>query len=51
MMYIIERKRALVAGLWLGAPVFAEFRYAYPVFLSMPLLVGVTCFAPARDEK
>ena len=41
----------LVAGLWLGAPVFAEFRYAYPVFLSMPLLVGVTCFAPARDEK
>ena len=41
----------LVAGLWLGSPVFAEFRYAYPVFLSMPLLLGVTCFDPAKDGK
>lgn len=36
----------LVVGLWLGTPVFAEFRYAYPVFVSMPLILGVTLFAP-----
>ena len=36
----------LVVGLWLGTPVFAEFRYAYPVFVSMPLILGATLFAP-----
>ena len=34
----------LLAGLWLGTPVFAEFRYAYPLFLSLPLIAGVTIF-------
>ncbi|MBQ7002090.1 MAG: hypothetical protein IJN67_13800 [Oscillospiraceae bacterium] len=34
----------LLLGLWLGAPVFAEFRYAYPVVLTLPLILGVTCF-------
>jgi len=34
----------LVAGLWLGTPVFAEFRYAYPIFLCMPVILAVTIF-------
>lgn len=42
-----RRKSALVyipllvilAGLWLGTPVFAEFRYAYPMFAAFPLLL------------
>lgn len=34
----------LVAGLWLGTPVYSEFRYAYPIILSMPLILGVTIF-------
>ena len=34
----------LVAGLWLGTPVYSEFRYAYPFILSMPLILGVTVF-------
>lgn len=33
----------LIVGLWLGTPVFAEFRYAYPMFLALPLL-AVTCY-------
>ena len=36
----------LIIGLCLGSPVFAEFRYAYPVFLTAPLIVGLTCFTP-----
>lgn len=39
----------LVAGLWLGTPVYSEFRYAYPVILSMPLILGVTVFG-AKEE-
>lgn len=34
----------LVVGLWLGAPVYAEFRYAYPIFLTMPIILSVTLF-------
>ena len=34
----------LVAGLWLGTPVYSEFRYAYPLILSMPLILAVTVF-------
>ena len=34
----------LLIGLWLGTPVFAEFRYAYPLFLSTPFIAGVTVF-------
>ena len=36
----------LIAGLWLGTPVYSEFRYAYPMFVSMPLILAVTLFAP-----
>lgn len=28
----------ILVGLWIGTPVFAEFRYAYPVFLVSPLI-------------
>lgn len=41
----------LVVGLWLGSPVYAEFRYAYPIFLSMPLILGVTLFAGSDPDK
>lgn len=34
----------LVVGLWLGTPVFCEFRYAYPVILTMPLILAVTLY-------
>ncbi|MBP3684439.1 MAG: hypothetical protein J6J12_05695 [Oscillospiraceae bacterium] len=36
----------LIAGLWLGTPVFAEFRYAYPMILSMPMILAATVFEP-----
>ena len=34
----------LIAGLWLGTPVFAEFRYAYPLILTMPVILSATAF-------
>lgn len=34
----------LVVGLWLGTPVFCEFRYAYPVIVTMPLILCVTLY-------
>lgn len=34
----------LAVGLWFGTPVFAEFRYAYPILLSVPLILAVTLF-------
>ena len=36
----------LIFGLWLGTPVYSEFRYAYPMFVSMPLILAVTLFVP-----
>ena len=36
----------LIAGLWLGTPVFAEFRYAYPMILTMPVILATTVFEP-----
>lgn len=39
----------LLVGLWLGTPVYAEFRYAYPLFLTMPLIGCVTAFAPKKS--
>lgn len=38
----------IVVGLWLGTPVFAEFRYAYPVFITVPFLLNITVF---QSEK
>lgn len=34
----------LTLGLWLGTPVYAEFRYAYPMMLSSPLVLLTTIF-------
>ena len=38
----------LIAGLWLGTPVFAEFRYAYPLILSMPMILAATVYDPVK---
>lgn len=38
----------LTVGLWLGTPVFAEFRYAYPMVLSSPLVLMTTLYDPDR---
>lgn len=38
----------LIVGLWLGTPVFAEFRYAYPMILSMPMILAATMFDPQK---
>lgn len=35
----------LLLGLWLGSPVYAEFRYAYPMILTLPLILGVTFYS------
>lgn len=29
----------LIVGLWFGTPVYSEFRYAYPMILTMPLIL------------
>ena len=41
----------LLAGLWLGTPVFAEFRYAYPMFLSAPVILGATVFCGGEKAE
>ncbi len=34
----------LIAGLWLGTPVYSEFRYAYPMILTMPVILLTTVY-------
>lgn len=34
----------IVLGLCFGTPVYASFRYAYPVFVCFPLILGTTLF-------
>ena len=34
----------ILLGLWLGTPVYSEFRYAYPMILSIPLVLGTTLY-------
>lgn len=29
----------LILGLWIGSPVYAEFRYAYPLMVSLPVIL------------
>lgn len=42
----------LIVGLWLGTPVYSEFRYAYPLILTMPLILFTTIYEPEeRIEK
>lgn len=38
----------LILGLWVGTPVFSEFRYAYPMILTMPVILAATLFDPAE---
>lgn len=39
----------LTLGLWLGTPVYAEFRYAYPMMLCAPLALMTTLFEPKTE--
>lgn len=41
----------LIAGLWVGTPVYSEFRYAYPLFMTMPLILAVTLFSVKETEN
>lgn len=36
----------LILGLWIGTPVFSEFRYAYPMILTMPVILAATVYEP-----
>jgi len=38
----------VIAGLLIGTPVAFEFRYAYPVFLSLPLILPLTFFSDTQ---
>lgn len=40
----------IILGLMLGTPVFAEFRYAYPIFTTLPFIAGVTLFSKSSSE-
>lgn len=41
----------LVVGLWLGTPVYAEFRYAYPVFTAVPVILSATLFDTVEKKQ
>jgi len=41
----------LIAGLWIGTPVYAEFRYAYPAFTSVPMIVCAAVFEGNKTEN
>ena len=41
----------LIVGLWFGTPVYSEFRYAYPVFLSLPVILMATLFEQREREE
>lgn len=42
----------LSAVLWVMTPVYAEFRYAYPMFVTCPLILLTTVFpGPAEKER
>lgn len=34
----------MVVGLWIGTPVYCCFRYVYPIFVSMPLIVSTALY-------
>ena len=38
----------LLVGLWLGTPVYSEFRYAYPIILTTPLILMTTLYSPEK---
>ena len=40
----------ILAGLWVGTPVYAEYRYAYPMFTTYPLILLATVFQPGLKK-
>lgn len=40
----------LAAVLWVMTPVYAEFRYAYPMFVTCPLVLLTTVFSPEKAQ-
>ena len=41
----------LLVGLWLGTPVYSEFRYAYPVILTSPFILTTTLYSPEKSTR
>lgn len=41
----------LIVGLWFSTPVYCSFRYAYPLFVSFPLIVATTLYSGDRCPK
>lgn len=39
----------LVIGLWFGTPVYACFRYIYPLFAAFPLILSTALWKPAEE--
>lgn len=41
----------LLVGLWLGTPVYSEFRYAYPMVLTSPFILVTTLYSPEKSTR
>ena len=41
----------LAAVLWFMTPVYAEFRYAYPMFVTCPMLLAITVFQGGSAQE
>lgn len=41
----------LLVGLWLGTPIYAEFRYAYPMFTSCPVILCAAVFDGGKNTE
>lgn len=39
----------LLVGMWFGTPVYCCFRYVYPLFVSMPLIVSTSVWKPCTE--
>lgn len=62
LCWIVDRKQgrmewllllpsfSILLGLLIGTPVYAEFRYAYPMILSCPLIVSATWFSSSTEK-
>lgn len=42
---------SVLFGLLIGTPVFSEFRYAYPLILSLPLTIALSCFPNPENTQ
>lgn len=58
-LYLIKKKNLLPffpsfmiwGTLLVAAPVYAEFRYAYPLIICVPFLLGTALYEPARKSE